>query len=73
MNDVTSPTARTGLQSAIVYAALRLVTVLPDPDLVISAEDIGLSTLLGVPMVSFVWNLIERRLGRKVLQPSEPT
>lgn len=66
-NGVVAPVVRTALQGAIVNGGLRLLMVVPDPDLTISDGDQAIITLIGLAAVAFVMNFLEQWKGRQLL------
>jgi hypothetical protein len=70
LGTVSSPVVRTGIQGTLTAGIIRLVEVVPSPDLVISSgdRDILFVVLLGV--VSFVQNFTEKYKGRRLIGTS---
>ncbi len=69
LTNTTSPTLRTGVQAAIAEGAIRLLEVVPDPDLRIDSSDRGLLLIVFTAVVAFAQNLVENRTGRAILLP----
>lgn len=73
MNRVTSPLARTAIQGAAAELVLRGAEVLPDPDLVFAGNDRSALAVVVLAAICGVMNLVEARLGRKLLAPKAET
>jgi hypothetical protein len=69
LNNTTSPAIRTGIQAALAEGAIRLLEVVPDPDLVISTGDRALLLVVATAVVALGQNFVENRMGRAILIP----
>lgn len=67
MNSITAPAVRTGIQATVTEGLIRLVEVVPDPDLVIDTPDRAIILVVGVAAVTAVQHVIEAKLGRRLL------
>lgn len=67
LGPVTSPIVRTGGQAIVAEGLLRLLEVIPDPDLAISASDRSL--LLGFLFITVAaaHNIVEAVKGRRLV------
>lgn len=69
LNNTTSPAIRTGIQAALAEGAIRLLEVVPDPDMVISTGDRALLLVVATAAVALAQNYAENRMGRSILIP----
>jgi hypothetical protein len=69
LNNTTSPAIRTGIQAALAEGAIRLLEVVPDPDLAISTGDRALLLVVATAVVALAQNFAENRMGRAILIP----
>lgn len=64
---VQSPVVRSGIQATLAAATVRLVTVVPDPDLVIDPGDRDLIMAVLFIVFAFAQNLWEKLAGRRFI------
>jgi hypothetical protein len=69
LNNTSSPAIRTGIQAAVAEGAIRLIEVVPDPDLEISLGDRTIMLIVATGLVSLAQNFIENRMGKAILVP----
>lgn len=69
LNNTTSPAIRTGIQAAVAEGMIRLLEVVPDPDMDISASDRGLLLVVVTAVLALAQNFVENRMGRSILVP----
>lgn len=69
LTTTTSPALRTGVQAALAEGAIRLLEVLPEPDLDVNASDRALLLIITTAAVALAQNWVERLAGHKVLVP----
>lgn len=66
----TSPALRTGIQAALAEGSIRLLEVVPSPDLMIAPADRALILVVLTAVYSFLQNWVEGRVGAKLLAPT---
>lgn len=71
LTTTTSAATRTTLQALMASGAIRLLEVVPNPNLVIDNNDKLLITGLLTGGVAYAQNLIEDRVGSKILAAAE--
>lgn len=69
LNNTTSPAIRTGIQAALAEGAIRLLEVVPDPDMVISTGDRAILLVVSTAVLALAQNFVENRMGRSILVP----
>lgn len=69
LNNTTSPAIRTGIQAAVAEGAIRLLEVVPDPDLVITTGDRAILLVVVTAVVALAQNFAENRVGTSFLVP----
>lgn len=67
LGPVATPFVRTGIQGSVAIGAVRLLTVLPNPDLTISEGDRDLIILALTGAICWVQNMAEKIAGRRLI------
>lgn len=73
MNDMTARSARSSIQFLIISGALRLLEVVPEPNLEISPTDQALIGVIGMFLLLQLQLRIESRTGKALFLQGDPT
>lgn len=67
LGTVSSPFVRTGIQASLATGLIRLLEVIPNPDLVISSGDRDIIFIVATGAVCLAQNVVEKLKGRRLI------